>query len=248
LEEGGPYADDGLPRQDLALLTRALCVNAADWPDEARAHCAVMQEELGANRQVRAKEDVCRNYGYGHLVLQRMVESPATGVTFVALDALRKDQAKIFDLPLPTSLSGERVGRSMRVTLAWFSPADGTRARYRLASFQALASDSIDGEGEDKDSGWGLLMQASGPDERMIGRGTVWSRRLVHKRLASPVYEEGEIVPIRVQCLDASGGGLSEDLDIRFALAVTLEVEADIEFDIHQEVRDKVQPRVRGRR
>ncbi len=108
-----------------------------------------------------------------------------------------------------------------------------------------MASDNIDGEDEDKDAGWGLLMQASGPDERMIGRGTVWSRRLIHKRLASPAYEDGETVPIRVQCQDASGGALDPDIDIRFALAVTLEVEAGVQFDIHEELREKVRPRVR---
>ena len=248
LEEGGPYFGEELPRIDLALLTRALCVNAADWSDEAIAHGAIVQQELGPNKHVRAKEDVCRHFGYGHLSLERMVESPANGVTLVARSTLRKDQAKIFDLPLPPSLSGQRVGRSLRVTLAWFSPVDSARARYRLASLQAIASDSVDGEDEDKDSGWGLLMQSSGPDERMIGRGTVWSRRLVHKRRAGPAYEDGETVPIRVQCLDLSGGALSPDLDIRFALAVTLEVEAGVQFDIHQETRARIQPRLRARR
>ncbi|MBT3072024.1 S8 family serine peptidase [Rhodomicrobium sp. Az07] len=244
-EEGGPYADRDLSRRDRALLTRALSINAADWSEEAIAHAAAVLEELGSRAHVRAKEDVCRHYGHGHLSVARMVESPANGVTLVALSDLRKDQARIFHLPLPPALSGQRVGRSMRVTLAWFSPTDSTRARYRLASLQAMASDNIDGEDEDKDAGWGLLMQASGPDERMIGRGTVWSRRLIHKRLASPAYEDGETVPIRVQCQDASGGALSPDIDIRFAVAVTLEVEAGVQFDIHEELREKVRPRVR---
>jgi hypothetical protein len=135
----------------------------------------------------------------------------------------------------------------MRVTLAWFSPVDSARARYRLAALQAVASDNIDGDDEDKDAGWGLLMQAAGPDENMIARGTVWSRRLVHKRLAAPAYGAEAIVPIRVQCRDASGGGLNADTDIRFALAVTLEVEAGVQFDIHPQIDEKVRPRVRNR-
>jgi Subtilase family len=247
VEEGGPYLGQELPRMDLALLTRALCVNAADWSDDALAHYTLVHQELGPNKHVRAKEDVCRNFGYGHLSVLRMVESPGTGVTLVAVNTLRKDQSKIFDLPLPQSLSGQRVGRSMRVTLAWFSPVDSARARYRLASLQAIASNYVDGEDEDKDAGWGLLMQASGPDERTIAKGTVWSKRLVNKRLASPAYEDEETVPIRVQCLDASGAGaLSKDVDIRFALAVTLEVEAGVELDIYQEIRARVQPRLRA--
>lgn len=246
-EEGGPYADRELTRRDRALLTRALCINAADWGEEARAHAVKVLEELGARAHVRAKEDVCRHYGYGHLGVARMVESPAHGVTLVALSELRKDQARIFRLPLPPALAGQAVGRSMRVTLAWFSPVDSARARYRLAALQAVASDNIDGDDEDKDAGWGLLMQAAGPDENMIARGTVWSRRLVHKRLAAPAYGAEAIVPIRVQCRDASGGGLNADTDIRFALAVTLEVEAGVQFDIHPQIDEKVRPRVRNR-
>jgi hypothetical protein len=134
----------------------------------------------------------------------------------------------------------------MRVTLAWFSPINLARARYRLASLNAIAADKIDGVDQDKDTGWGLLLKANGPDERMIRRGTVWSRRLVHHRLASPVYEDGRTVPIRVQCQDASGGGLSPDLDICFAIAVTLEVEADVQYDILAEARAKIEQRLRG--
>ena len=52
--------------------------------------------------------------------------------------------------------------------------------------------------------------------------------------------------PIRVQCRDGSGGGLSPDEDIRFALAVTLEVEAESLFDVHTEIRDRLRVGVLG--
>jgi hypothetical protein len=55
------------------------------------------------------------------------------------LGYIRKDGARIFDIPLPPSLSGAQVPRSMRATLAWFSPVNGARARYRLASLHAIA-------------------------------------------------------------------------------------------------------------
>jgi hypothetical protein len=37
-----------------------------------------------------------------------------------------------------------------------------------------------------------------------------------------------------------SGGGLTPDLAIRFAIAVTLEVEAEVEYDIFAEIREKL--------
>src|SRR5262249_47505828 len=57
-EEGGPYSGQPLSREDLALLTRALAVNAADWTDEAIAHYEGVCAELGPYQNVRAKEDV----------------------------------------------------------------------------------------------------------------------------------------------------------------------------------------------
>ncbi len=177
-----------------------------------------------------------------------MQESPGTGVTLIGLGEVRKDQAKIFYLPLPESLSGDRVARSMRVTLAWFSPVDPSRVRYRLASLEAIAA-GIEGEAdEDKDNGWGLMLKGEGPDDNMVKRGTVWSRRLVHDRLPAPTYELGASVPIRVQCRDASGGGLDPDLDLRFAIAVSLEIETPVRYDVYQEVRAQIAVRLREHR
>jgi len=246
--EDGPFQGEELPRQDFALLTRALAVNSARWSDEAHALYGEELDRLGNGRHVRAKEEVIRHFGHGVLSPLRMLESPETGVTLVGLSDIRKDQAKIFDLPLPESLSGDRVPRSMRVTLAWFSPVDISRVRYRLAALEAMAeSTNEDGEAS-KDKEWGLKLKSDGPDENMLKRGTVWSRRLVHARLTAPNYDPGESVPIRVQCRDSSGGGLDPDFDIRFAIAVTLEIETPVEYDVYNEVRAEIALRLRGRR
>ena len=47
-------------------------------------------------------------------------------------------------------------------------------------------------------------------------------------------------------CRDSSGGGLSPDEDIRFAIAVSLETEIVDGLDIHQEIRDRLQVSVLG--
>jgi len=245
-EEGGPYNEAALTRVDLALLTRALCVNAADWSNEALAYYDETADRLGRNKVLRCSEEVARHFGHGYLSAERMQQSPAQGVTLVGLGDVRKDQGKIFDMPLPPSLSGDRVPRSMRVTLAWFSPATAARSRYRMAALRAIAADVIDDDDQDEDKGWGLLLKAAGPDRHMIRRGTVWSRRLVHGRLAGPAYNEDVTIPIRVQCQDASGGGLDPDLDIRFAIAVTLEIEAEVNYDIYAEIREKIEQRARA--
>ena len=135
--------------------------------------------------------------------------------------------------------------RAMVVTLAWFSPMDSSRARYRLAALEAVAADGGEfGDGA-ADRGWHLAMKNGHLDGKMIKRGTLWSRRMVHDRVRVPEYEDGATLPIRVQCRDASGGGLNPDDDIRFAIVVTLEVAGTVRYDVHQEVRDALRVRVR---
>ncbi len=246
--EEGPYAGQELRREDLALLTRALAVNAARWPGAADAHYRSALQRFGRYRSSRAKEEVARYYGYGLLLSERMCESPENGATLIGLGTLRKDGARIFDLPLPPSLAGERIPRSMHVTLAWFSPVSVTRAQYRLAGLEAIASDT-DEEGnldQEQDTTWGLALKTDGPDQAMVKRGSVWSRRLKHDRLTVPDFDEGATIPIRVQCRDTSGGGLNPDIDIRFAIAVTLLAEAAIQFDIYQEIQDQIRLRLQG--
>lgn len=240
-EEGGPFEGQELPRRDLALLTRALSVNSCRWSDDAFA--LYENERTGGLHHSHAKGEVARHYGHGFLQETRMREAPASGATLVGLGTLRKDGALIFDLPLPPSLAGQRVGRSMLVTLAWFSPMDGTRARYRLAALEAISAESED----EQDKDWFLSLKSDQLDTNMIKRGTVWSKRLITKNKTVPRYSKDKSIPIRVQCRDSSGGGLSPDDDIRFALAVTLELEDEVRYDVYQEITDKLRVRVRGR-
>lgn len=240
--EDGPYEGLELPRRDMALLTRALAVNASQWPPVEHD---IYREalEVAPRKYARAKEDVARYLGHGVIASERMLESPQEGATLVGLGNIRKDGTVLFDVPLPDAMAGERVARSMRVTLAWFSPMDVRRVAYRLASLEAFCAD---GQGGDKDNGWGLRLKGSGPDSNMVKRGSVWSQRLVHAVKTVPDFDEGASLPLCVQCRDASRGGLNQDLDIRFAIAVTLEVEAGVEFDVHQQIQDKLRQQVRG--
>ena len=243
--EDGPYEGLELSRRDLALLTRALSVNSSRWPESA-FNFYNRERAPNPHKHLQAKQEVVRYYGHGVLNEQLMLESPASGATLVGLGTVRKDRGLIFDLPIPPSLSGERIGRSMFVTIAWFSPVDAVRAKYRLASMQAVVAD-FDEEAEEndaKDKSWKIDLKSGHLDDNLIKRGTVWSKRLVRNRACVPEIEEGESIPIRVQCSDASGGGLDPNDDIRFAIAVTLEIEAEAEFDIHAEIEDAIRLRV----
>lgn len=241
--QDGPYEGQELPRRMLALLCRALAVNAAWWPDDARDLYDGENARLGPRQHARAKEEVCRHYGYGAIAPELMQRSPDNGVTMVGFGTIRKDEARIFRMPLPVSMAGERVPRSMRTTIAWFSPVNPARAQYRLASLEAVAADDMD---ENEDMAWGLGFKSDGPDANMIKRGSVWSKRMVNKSVTVPEFGEGAEIPICVQCRDTSNGGLNLDEDIAFALAVTLEIEAEVQYDIHAEVEQRIRLQFRA--
>ena len=243
--EDGPYAGQELSRRDLALLTRALAVNASRWPEVAHARYREERHRLGRYRHLQAKEEVTRQFGHGVLDVELMREAPEFGTTLVGLATVRKDEAQVFEVPLPPSMSGDSMHRAMCVTLAWFSPVDASRARYRLAALEAVAADGGGFDDGVEDKGWYLSMKNGHLDGKLVKRGTLWSRRMVHDRVRVPEFEEGASLPIRVQCRDASGGGLSPDDEIRFAIVVTLEVAATARYDVHQEIRDALRVRVR---
>ena len=244
-EDGGPFSGLELTRADLALLTRALAVNAARWPEAAKTLYMSEVRRPGGHFQP-AGEEVARYFGYGFLDPELMREAPLQGTTLVGLGHVRKDRGTIFDMPLPPSLSNDSVHRTMLVTLSWFSPVEPARAKYRLAALEAIAADGNFLEDDDEDKHWNLAMKSDPPAIAVIKRGTVWSRRLVHKRVRAPEFYNGATLPIRVQCRDASGGGLDPDESIRFAIAVTLRLAANAEYDVHQEIRDQLLIRLRG--
>ncbi len=157
---------------------------------------------------------------------------------------VRKDKAVDFEFPLPESLSGERVPRSMRVTVAWFTPASTARACYRLSSLEAIA---LDANGDVADRRWLLRLKTKNLATTMLKKGSVWSCRLIQDTATVPEYRDDTTLKIRVQCSDPSSGALDPDLDIRFALAASLEVEADVEFDVHQEIQAQIRLRLQDR-
>jgi len=240
----GPYEGQELPRRQLSLLTRALAVNSARWPEAARNLYEDELAQLGSSQHLRAKEEVCRHFGYGAIEPELMQHSPDAGVTLVGVGSIQKDEAQIFKFPLPPSMSGDRVPRSVHTTIAWFTPVNIARVQYRLAGLEAIVADELD---EEEDKRWTLDMRSDGhgPDVRMVKRGSVWSRRLVNRVQSVPVFDDGESLSICVQCRDTASGGLSTDYEVDFAIAVTLEIEAEVQYDIHEEVEQEIRIRLR---
>ncbi len=236
----GPFDGLDVTTRDQALISKALSVNSARWPEAALARYDREMIRLEGNHN-QAREEVCRYYGHGTLNEALMREAPDYGATLIGTGTLRKDKAAIFNVPMPPSLAGERIGRSMLVTIAWFSPVLATRARYRLALLEAVAHGHDLFGGLIDDDGWALDMKVGQLNKNIIKRGTVWSHRMIHNGATVPNFDGNKVLPIRVQCREGAGtNSLSPDDDIRFALTVTLEIDSEANLDVHEELQGRL--------
>ncbi len=242
VEEDGPFQGMELPRQDVALAARALALNSTQWPISAETYLAEAKERSGKSRiTISMKEEVARHFGFGVLEPARMIESPEHGATLIGIGRIRRDQARVFEFGLPPSLSGAKLPRSLRISVAWFSPVSIAKSRYRCAALEVLCSREED---EAHDGSWALGLKGSGPDVKMVGRGSVWSGRFMTKSQTSPEFHETASLPIRVQCREDGKNALSPDDDIPFAIAASFEIETEVAFDVFEEIRAKTQIRV----
>lgn len=108
------------------------------------------------------------------------------------------------------------------MTLAWFTPISSTRQRYRTAHLwfdpkNALASERI------------------GADGRAVTRGTVQHEVLEGTHAVD--FQDGDQMVVKVNCRSDA-----EDLkdDVKYGLAVSLEVGEGIEIPGYEEVRNRI--------
>lgn len=242
--EDGPYAETSLERPFSSLLCRALAVNSALWPPE---HSKFLEDELrrtgASSPSTNTKRQVSRSFGYGVLEPSRMLDCPANGATLVAHGVINKDTSRIFELPLPPSMSGRACPRQLRVTVAWFCPVTTHRTVYRTAVLGATCR-SHDTEVVDKE--WKVKMKGWGPDLNMAGKGSVWSWRLTSKTQKIPQLDARPVIPICISCREAWPGALAPEDDVPFAVAVSFELEEQVSFDVYQEIQSQLRVRVSG--
>jgi hypothetical protein len=170
------------------------------------------------------REYVTRFIGYGFADVTKVIACTDQRVTIVGFGKLEDGQADEFRLPLPPSLSARNAKRRLTITLAWLTPVDSTRQKYRIAHLwfdpkNSVVPDRIDADG------------------RAVLRGTVQHEVLEGEQAAD--FQDGDVIVIKVNCR-ADAGDIPES--IRYGLAVTLEVAEDIA--IYQEVRERLYVRI----
>ena len=214
-----------VPEDFDAVVVKALLVHGADWDGAF----GVYKDALGANHPPRTFRDyVGRFLGYGRPDFDRVAVGAESRVTVLGFGELMDGEGAEFALPLPPSLSGENVKRRVIATLAWFSPINSRRQKYRVAQLWFNVKGSVASE-------------RSCADWQAVTRGTV--QHEVFEGADAVAYQDGEDLVIKVSCRNDAGEIVEP---VRFGLAVTLEVAEDLLFPIpvYEEVRQRIALRI----
>lgn len=224
---------NGMTDSHIHLLIKTMLAHGCSW-DEVGAN---IQKYLpvGANGK-----DIKRQWiGYGVPNFDKSLACDANRVTVLGFSELKSEEAHLYSMPLPPSLSNKKVKRRLTVTLAWMSPVACENQKYRreklwveVDNVQRIVGDRIDVA-----------------DNWASRRGTLQHEVFEgDKRFA---LEENAVLNLKVNCSDDAGGYKKA---VKYALAVTLEVAPatsvdlfadEVEIDYYQEVRNRMRVPVR---
>ena len=218
--------NETIPHDFEAVLMKTLLVHGAEWGDMFDPY----RQALGPDHNPQTFRDyVGRFIGYGQPDFGRVEAGTEQRVTVLGFGSLDDGEAAEFILPLPPSLGEINISRRIIVTLAWFSPINSRRQKYRVAHLWFNAPNRIANERSDTHH----HAVARGALQHEVFRGTD----------AEPIMDGDEII-IKVNC--------RKDADkipqpVRFGLAVTLEVLESmlLPIPIYEEVRERMAVRVR---
>ncbi|MGD8717467.1 MAG: S8 family peptidase [Candidatus Zixiibacteriota bacterium] len=205
------------------VLIKALIVHGVAWPETSNQVLRV----LGYLSNWReSSECLSRFYGYGNLNVDRVLSCSDQRCSLVGCGSLSEDEAHLYSIPLPPSLSGSNMYRRLTITLAWLSPVNYANRRYRCATlwFDTTAMDKIG-------------VKRVNPDWRAAQRGTVQHETFEGEDIA--VFVADDSLEIKVNCRADAGGF---DGEVNYGLAVTLEVAPDIDVSIYDEIRTLIRP------
>ena len=212
-----------------AVVTKCLIAHSAQWGTSA----TLIGDTVSPNGPHGQKRlETARFLGFGRVSEDRAAMASDQRVTLVGWGNLAKDEAELYEIPLPPSLSGKRLARRLTITLAWFTPINPDSRRYRKA---ALWFEKVE------PSGGTVFSQRREVDRHMVRRGTL--QHEIFDGEAASVFVDGDTLRLRVNCKEDAGG--LEDVRVRYGLAISLEVAEQLRLPIYDEVVARIRPAVR---
>lgn len=208
------------------LIIKTLLVHGASWNQAYDLYSRVLRNP----RETTFKDkQVPRYLGYGFVNEDKILNGREQKVTLIGFSKIKKEEGHIFEVPLPPSLSSNKIKRRLTITLTWFTPQNNNNQKYRQAHLWFNSDNNI------------LQVNRLETDARAVQRGTV--QHEIFEGDMAAAFIEGNTLSIKVSCREDAGG--LRQLEIPYTIAVTLEVAEGIDIPIYTEVRDRLRTLIR---
>ena len=207
-------------------LLKTMVIHGCSW-GESEAHLGSI---LHLSDRNQLKDKIVRWFGYGVPEIDKVLDCTEERATLLGYGQLNDDEAHVFRLPFPPSLSGRREWRKLTVTLAWFTPIASTTQKYRKASLWFDVGNHPFGASR-TDVEW-----------KTVRRGTVQHEIFEGEQILP--FSDGEVLEIKVNCRKDAG---NIDTPIKYGLIVSLEVATGVDIPIYNEIRTRIAPAIQIR-
>ncbi len=205
-------------------LLKAMIIHGCSWNGAGNQIEEIMHNEW---RSHQVKNKISQWIGYGSPDVLKVMGCHEQRITLIGFGQLSDQEANIFHVPLPPSLSGQRDKRKLTITLAYLSPIAVSTQKYRVASlWYEITNDP-------------LGFTRTEADWRSVRRGTV-QHEIFEGEEARP-FTEDDTLDIKVNCRKDAG---RIDRPIRYGIIVTLEVAQGVDIAIYDEIRTQITTKV----
>ena len=210
----------------LAVLLKALLVHSSSWDGAQEILERAFANEIPDRKDLRRMKQ--QFLGYGEVRAERCFSATDQRATLLGWSSVRAEEAQVFSIPLPPSLSASTEWRRLTVTLAWFTPTNNQHRNYRLAQLFLKIPKSDLGTPD-----------VAGLDEQSAQRGTIEHRMFEGEK--AKAFLDGTNLSIQVNCR-ADGGQLNDE--ISYAVVASLEVAQTSQIAVYQEISARIRPQV----
>lgn len=208
-----------VPPMFASLLIKAMLVHGARWNSSAKLIC----NETGLSG--RGADQIHKWMGYGIPDISRVLECAKNRVTLIGYGELAKDDACLYNLPLPFNFSAQKIYRCLTVTLASFTPIKPSTQKYRSSQLWF----SLEAAGKS------LGISRVDADDKAVARGT-----LQHERFdgdSAVVWGEDDILGIKVNC---RADACDFETKIPYAILTTFEIAPEYDIEVYEKIVAKV--------
>lgn len=207
-------------------LIKAMLAHGCTWGEIYRHLDSILNASKQNDSQM--KNWISQWAGYGVSDINKVLGCTQQRATMLGFGYLNNEEAHVFRLPFPPSLSSRKDKRKITITLAWLSSIASSTQKYRVASLWFEALDIK------------LSPQRLDGDWRSVRRGTL-QHEIFEGDKAVPI-SDGDSLRIKVNCKKEAGKIVEA---VPYGLVVSLEVAEGIEIPIYEEIRARIATRVK---